>query len=200
MAFLAPRLYPTSQQYVKVKRKSVHLEKDKQRNNYNSSRSDELGEAWRWMRSSCYSSWGVQEEKFSCNSKTQGGNEIELKERQMNQQNIFAFNLWNEHWTQVPDAMPEKYRKLCVCLYLTRSSKSFVWTFTVKAWSYPYSMCVPRVAYNSREFKKIYRFTEPRNYCKGNLEVSRLEQENQKPSNQKTHPWKHKFCQNACFM
>ena len=48
-------------------------------------------------------------------------------------------------------------------------------------------MSVPRMAYNSREVKKIYRFTESSNYCKGNLEMSRLEQEHQKLRKAKPH-------------
>lgn len=137
MTYLAPRLHPTSNHMSQYKRKSVHLGKEKQRNNYNSSRSDELGEAWGWMQSSCYSGWGAQEEKLSCNSKTQGGNEIQLTERPMDQHNMFAFSVWNQHGTQVPDAMLEKH------LDLTRSSKGLVWTSTVKAWSYPRSItCV----------------------------------------------------------
>lgn len=44
MTYLAPRLSPTFQTYVKGKREPVLLGKKQQRNCYNSSRSDELGE------------------------------------------------------------------------------------------------------------------------------------------------------------
>lgn len=51
-----------------------------------------------------------------CNSETQAGNGTQLKERPMDQQNSSAFSLWNEHWTQVPDATLEKCGKLHACL------------------------------------------------------------------------------------
>lgn len=57
-----------------------------------------------------------QEEKFSCNSETQAGSGTQLKERPMDQQNISAFSLWNEHWTRAPGATLEKHGKSYACL------------------------------------------------------------------------------------
>lgn len=119
----------------------------------------------------------------------------------MDQQNFFAFSLGNEHWTQVPDTTLEKCGKLHACPYSNQVPKRFNLNFHCKSMVVPmqHNMSVPRMAYNSREVKKIYRFTESSNYCKGNLEMSRLEQEHQKLRNKQTHTWQHEFCQNACF-